>query len=244
MKQTRNLLLTGAIALVASVFSACGGGSGASNVPTDGLLGELPAVADKYLPEINDLQQQRWHSSSEENRESIAKKEDALKAEWAEAIKEVPSLEGVEIPLEAAEGMPLRPDANLKITLVTVKDDDVSIKAETTATVTKDTPCTDWNDFCMVAYDTDGNALTVNGGQCCYGISDDNIDWKANTYKEGSQGKTMFVTSSRKGTIWKNPVGWAKLAKVVMMNRNSEAFKKAKEQVEAAEAAAEAAAKK
>lgn len=239
MKQTRNLFVMGALALVAGVFTACGGGSGAgSDVPTDGLLGELPAVAAKYLPEINDLQEQRWHSSSEENREEIAKKEDALKAEWAEAIKAVPSLEGVEIPLEAAEDMPIRPDANLKITLVTIKDDDVTIKAETTAKVTKDTPCMDWNDFRMVAFDADGNALIVNGGQACYGISDDNIDWKAKTYKEGSQGKTMFITSSTKGTIWKNPAGWAKLAKVVMMNKNSEAFKKAEEQVKAAEAAA------
>ena len=37
MKQTRHLLVAGAIALVAGVFSACGGGSGSSsNVPTDG----------------------------------------------------------------------------------------------------------------------------------------------------------------------------------------------------------------
>lgn len=241
MKQTRNLLLTGAIALVAGVFSACGGGSGAgSNVPTDGVLGEVPAVAAKYLPEINELQEKRWHSSSEENREEIAKKEDALKAEWNEAIKAVPSLEGVEIPLEAAEGMPLRPEGNLKITLVTIKDDDVSIKAETTSVVTAETPCTDWNHFRMVAFDSDGNALLLNGGSACSGISDKDTNWKGlnASYKEGAKGKTMFVTSTSKGTIWKNPEGWAKLAKVVMMNKNSEAYKKAEEQVKAAEAAA------
>lgn len=241
MKQTRNLLLTGAIALMAGVFSACGGGSGAgSNVPTDGVLGEVPAVAAKYLPEINELQEKRWHSSSEENREEIAKKEDALKAEWNEAIKAVPSLEGVEIPLEAAEGMPLRPEGNLKITLVTIKDDDVSIKAETTAVFTAETPCTDTNHYQLVAFDSDGNALLLNGGSATHGISDNDTNWKGlnASYKEGAKAKTMFVTSTSKGTIWKNPEGWAKLAKVVMMNKNSEAYKKAEEQVKAAEATA------
>ncbi len=89
MKQTRHLLVAGAIALVAGVFSACGGGSGAgSNIPTDGPFGEIPSVAAKYLPEINQLQEQRWKSSSAENREEIAKKEDALKAKWDEAIRQ------------------------------------------------------------------------------------------------------------------------------------------------------------
>ena len=214
---------------------SCGDGSvGGNNIPTDGLLGELPAVAGKYLPEINELQEQRWHTSSEENREQIAKEEDALKAKWDEAIKAIPSLEGVEIPLEAAEGMPLRPDGNLKITKVTIKDDDVSIKAEATTTVTSETPCTDFNHFRMVAFDSDGNALDLQCGTVCGGISDSNINLKTTSYKAGSKGKTTFVTSQTKGNIWKNPAGWAKLAKVVMMNTESEAFLKAKQQMEAA----------
>ena len=52
MKQTRNLLLTGAMALVAGVFSACGGGNSAeaeaAAMPTDGILGELPKVVAEY----------------------------------------------------------------------------------------------------------------------------------------------------------------------------------------------------
>ncbi len=152
MKLTRNLFAAGAITLVAGVFSSCGGGSGA-NIPTDGLLGEVPSVAAKYLPEINELQEKRWHSASEENREEIAKKEDALKAEWSEAIKAAPSIEGVEIPLEVAADVPIRPDGNLKITLVLIEDDDVTIKAETTAAYTAETPCTEG--FRMVAYDSD-----------------------------------------------------------------------------------------
>ena len=241
MKQTRNLLLTGAIALVAGVFSACGGGSGAgSNVPTDGVLGEVPAVAAKYLPEINELQEKRWHSSSEENREEIAKKEDALKAEWNEAIKAVPSLEGVEIPLEAAEGLPVRPEGNLKIMLVTIKDDDVSIKAESTVVITAEPPCPATGYYRLVAFDSDGKPLILNGGSACSGISDKDTNWKGvdASYKEGAKGKTMFVTSTSKGTIWKNPEGWAKLAKVVIMDAKSDAYKQLEEQVKAAEAAA------
>ncbi len=236
MKQTRKLLAIGAIALAAGVFSACGGGSGAgSDVPTNGLLGELPAVAANYLPEINKLQEQRWNTSSEENREEIAKKEDELKAKWNEAIKAIPSLEGVEIPLEAAEGLPIRLEGNLKITLVTIKDDDVSIKAETTSIITEETPCLDY-DFSLVAFDSDGNPLLLNAGSA-YSTSDDNLVWKGGnaSYKKDAQGKTMFVTSTPKGTIWKNPAGWAKLAKVVIMDNKSEAFKKAEEHVNAAE---------
>jgi hypothetical protein len=238
MKLTSNLFAAGAIALVAGVFSACGGGSGA-NIPTDGLLGEVPSVAAKYLPEINELQEKRWHSASEENREEIARKEDALKAEWSEAIKAAPSIEGVEIPLEVAADVPIRPDGNLKITLVTIKDDDVTIKAETTAAYTAETPCTE--DFRMVAYDSDGKAILHRGGSVCSGIPDSEINWKSGgnaSYKVGAKGKVIFTTSSQKGTIWKDAEAWAKLAKVVIMNVKSDAFKKVDEQIKAAEEAA------
>lgn len=55
MKQTRHLLVVGAIALVAGVFSACGGGSGAgsaeaeaASLPIDGILGEYPKAVAEY----------------------------------------------------------------------------------------------------------------------------------------------------------------------------------------------------
>jgi len=235
-KTTRNLFAMGAFVLMAASFAACGGGSSSSsNVPTDGPLGEIPAVAGKYLPEINDLQQRRWKSSSEENREEIAKKEDALKAEWDQAIKAVPSIEGREIPLEAADDMPIRPEANLKITKVSIKDDDVSIMAESSSVVTQDVSCPEFNYYRLVAFDRDGNALATLCGSPCTGISDDNIDWKTTSYREGSQGKVRFNTP--RGAIYKNAEGWGKLAKVVMMNSNSEAFKQADEAVKASEKA-------
>ncbi len=238
MKQTRSLLVAGAIALVAGVFSACGGGSGAgSNVPTDGPFGEIPSVAAKYLPEINQLQEQRWKSSSAENREEIAKKEDALKAKWDEAIKAVPSVEGNEIPLEVSEGIDIRPEGNFKITKVTISDDDVSVKAESSLVLTASIPFTNFNDYCYVALDSDGNVLSVNCGNVFMG-KDSDADWKAKAYKEGAKSNTMFYTSSSKGNIWKNPEGWAKLAKVVIMDKKTDAYKQAEEQVKAAKEAA------
>ena len=235
MKTMRNLFVVGVIALAASVFSACGGGSGSgagSNVPTDGLLGEIPSVAAKYLPEINELQEKRWHSSSNENREEIAKKEDALKAKWNEAIKGIQSVEGNEIPLEVSEGIDIRPESNFKITKVTITDDDVSVKAESSLILTAAIKCTDFNHYCYVAFDSEGNALSVSCGNVWSG-KDQDVDWKANTYKEGAQSKTMFYTSTPKGNIWKNPVGWARLAKVVIMDSDSEAYKQAEEHVKA-----------
>ena len=54
MKTTRNLWLMGAMALVAGVFSACGGSSSnsaeaeAAALSTDGILGELPKVVAEF----------------------------------------------------------------------------------------------------------------------------------------------------------------------------------------------------
>ncbi len=89
-----------------------------------------------------------------------------------------------------------------------------------------------------MAFDRDGNALSVTCGNVFMG-KDSDIDWKANAYKEGAKSNTMFYTSSPKGNIWKNPAGWAKLAKVVIMDQKTDAYKQAEEQIKAAKEAAE-----
>ena len=54
MKKARNLMAIGAMALVAGMFSACGGGGSnsaeaeAAALPTDGILGELPKVVAEF----------------------------------------------------------------------------------------------------------------------------------------------------------------------------------------------------
>ena len=224
--KTSKLWVAGAIALAACVFSACGesgNGGSSSNLLTDGPLGELPAVAGKYLPEINELQEQRWHTSSEENREKIAKKEDALKAEWDAASKALPSLEGREIPFEAAEGVPVRPETNLKITNVTIGDDHVTIVARTTAVLTENVKFSDVSKYVLVALDRKGKPITLDGHGQAWGGKDQDIDWKAEIYREGAVGKVQFNTNKK--DIHENAEGWANLAKVVIMDKESEAYK-------------------
>ena len=57
---------------------------------------------------------------------------------------------------------------------------------------------------------------------------------KNNGYKKDSNVEITFWASD----IAENPVAWAKLAKVVIMDSTTEAYKKAEEQVKAAKEAA------
>lgn len=122
MKQTRHLLVVGAIALVAGVFSACGGGSGAgsaeaeaASLPIDGILGEYPkAVAEYEAAEA--AASAKYDEMKKTNPEEASQfwsdylnqgNTTKFKKETIPAIEK--ALEGKEIPTEVAEGLPLRP---------------------------------------------------------------------------------------------------------------------------------------
>ncbi|MBQ7419919.1 MAG: hypothetical protein IJV17_04160 [Prevotella sp.] len=231
MKQTRNLLVAGAIALVAGVFSACGGGSGAgSNIPTDGILGEVPQVVAKYVPELEKIREVIFSNASGEEKDKARAEFDALDKEWKEKVNAaLNNIGDKEIPIEAAEGVNIRPDANLKL----VKGRklgglEVTVNFETEASLTDFVKIEDFK-YEMVAYDAEGNPLGVKRG--VIQLDPDAIKdmFKINGYNKDSKMTITFWA----GHIEENPEGWAKLAKVVIMDERSDAYKQAEEQVKA-----------
>jgi len=231
MKQTRHLLVAGAIALMAGVFSACGGGSGAgsaeaeaASLPIDGILGEYPKAVAEYeaaeaaasakydeLKKTNpEKASQFWSDYLNQGNTTKFKKETIPAIEKA--------LEGKEIPTEVAEGLPLRLDKSLTL--------DNSRHARTsgkfTVGATKDTK---YSNFVPVAFDTEGKAIAFGDG----------IRVKDFIAGEGKEFTVDYFISIKKH----DAAGWAKLAKIVIMDKTNETFKQAEEQIKAAKEAAE-----
>ena len=222
MKQTRNLLLTGAIALVASVFSACGGGSNsaeaeAAALPTDGILGELPKVVAEY---------EAAEAAASAKYDELKKSDpDKAREFWTEYINQgnttkfkketlpavAKTLEGKEIPTELAEGLPLKLEKNFSL--------DDKREAHTTALLTADanqqTPVMNYK---PVAFDADGNAIATGSS----------TNWqRLYPIKEGKQMDfRLFVSVSDY-----DAARWARLQKIVIMDDKSDAYKQAEEQI-------------
>lgn len=224
MKQTRNLFLMGAIALVAGVFAACGGGSSAEAeaavLPTDGILGELPKVVAEYeaaeaaaSAKYDELKKSDPDKAKEFWKEYISQGNTTkFKKETLPAVSK--TLEGKEIPTELAEGLPLKLQKNF-----TLNDKrDAFTSALLTAEANQQTPIMNYN---AVAYDADGNAIATGNGcsnwQSLYPI------------KEGKEMNFRFFI----GVNDYDAARWAKIQKMVIMDKQSEAYKQAEEQIKA-----------
>lgn len=224
MKQTRNLLVIGAIALVAGVLTACGGGSSsaeaeAASLPTDGILGELPKVVAEYhaaeaaaSAKYDELKQSDPDKAREFWTEYINQGNTTkFKKETLPAVEK--TLEGKEIPTELEEGLPLKLEKNFTL--------DNRREAHTTALLTADanqqTPVMNYN---AVAYDADGNAIATGKGS----------NWQSlYPIKEGKQMRFSFFISVNDY----DAARWAKLQKIVIMDNKGEAYKQAEEQIKA-----------
>ena len=223
MKQTRNLLLTGAIALVVGVFSACGGGNSAeaeaAAMPTDGILGELPKVVAEY--------EAAETAASAKYDEMKKSNPDKAREFWTEYINQgnttkfkketLPAvektLEGKEIPTEVAEGLPLKLEKNF-----TLNDKrDATTTALLTADANQQTPVMNYT---PVAFDADGNAIATGRS----------TNWQSlYPIKEGKQMSfRLFISVSDY-----DAARWARLQKIVIMDNKSDAYKQAEEQIKA-----------
>ena len=235
MKQTRNLMLTGAIALVAGVFSACGGGSGA-NIPTDGILGEVPSIVATYIPELEQIRSVIFSDASDSDKEKAHKEWEEKNNEWKDKANEaLAALKDKEVPIEAAEGVKVQPEGALKLKDgQKLGDFNVSVNFECSAKLTDFVSIDDYPKYKLVAFDSEGNALGVKRGVLSLAA-----DASSNVFKDGGYKKDSGVEITFwAGNIAENPAGWAKLAKVVIMDSTSEAYKQAEEQVKAAKDAA------
>lgn len=230
MKTMKNFLILGATVLMAGLtFSACGGNNGEGNgdgdsdavssIPTDGILGELPKAVAEYA-----ASEAAANAKYEELKQSDPDKATEF---WTEYLHQgnatkfkketlptiAKTLEGKEIPTELAEGIPATIEKNFTL------DDKREAGASFvfTAEASNDTPVLM---YIPVAFDTDGNAIAVGGRSVSY--SDYPI-------KEGKKfGAGFFISPDDY-----NAAQWAKLAKIVIMDRQSDAYKQAEEQIKA-----------
>lgn len=224
MNKTGNLLVAGAIALTACVFSACGeSGNGttaeaeAASLPTDGILGELPKVVAEYEAaeaaaeaQYEELKQSDPEKAKEFWHDHIAQGNTTkFKKETLPAVTK--TLEGREIPGEVAEGLPIKLEKNFTL------DDkrDASTTGVFVAGASNETMVIN---YYPVAFDADGNAIGVGR----------NISFSDYPIKEG---KTFRVSiyMSVKG---ENAAQWARLAKIVVMDKTSDAYKQVEAQLE------------
>lgn len=226
MKKARNLMAIGAIALVAGMFSACGGGGSnsaeaeAAALPTDGILGELPKVVAEFeaAEAAVDAKYEELKKDDPEKAKAFLKEymsqgnRTKFKKETLPAAGK--ALEGKEIPTEIAEGLPLKLEKNF-----TLND---AREASTTALLTADAnQQTPFMNYQSVAYDIDGNAIATGRGcsnwQSLYPI------------KEGKQAQFGFFISINDY----DAARWARLQKIVIMDKTSEAYKQAEDQIKA-----------
>lgn len=225
MKQTRNLLVLSAIALSTGLFVACGGGtssaeSEAAAIPTDGLLGELPkVVAEYYAAEA---------AASAKYDELKASDPEKANAFWTDYISQgnttkykketLPAisktLEGIEIPAEIGEQLPMKLNGNF------VLDDsrEASVSGEFTEGASNDIQILTLK---PVAFDSDGNALAIGPR---------GINFSDYPIKPGKTFSFGFFISPDDY----NAASWAKLQKIVILDRQGEAYKQAEEQIKAA----------
>lgn len=235
MKQTSNLFAAGAIALVAGVFSACGGGSGA-NIPTDGLLGEVPSITATYVPELEQIRSVIFSDASDSKREKAHDEWEEKNNEWKTKVNEaVAALKDKEVPIEAAEGVKIQPTGNLKLQdNQKINSLKVSVNFVCPGKLADFVTIDEYPNYKLVAFDTEGNAIGVKRGVMSLDAEGLNDSMKNNGYKKDSNVEITFWA----GDIAENPAAWAKLAKVVIMDSTTEAYKKAEEQVKAAKEAA------
>ena len=227
--------LAAMIVFAAVCMTSCGGGSGsgeeADEIPTDGLLGDLPMLTAKYCNRIVDLRNKLFSAglTEEEAKKVHEEFKETEKERDAKLLLARETLKGKEIPVEVQEGYGVSVNGTLKIEF----EGKGSIDAVGTGELQKDFSNDDIINRAVVPIDTDGKAIDKG-----YGL------W----YEE--DGETS-LSNRKKGTKFVVkafvPVGqfsankyntnemkrWAKLAKYIIMDKSSDEYKKLMEQLEA-----------
>lgn len=223
MNKKRNLWVVGAIALAAGVFSACGGSSNGTEeesqketLPTDGILGELPKA-------VFDFETAEAEASAQYEEMKKSDPEKALKF-WQDYVNQgnatkfkketLPALskalEGKEIPGEVAEGLPITLEKNFTLNA----NREASTTGVFTAGASNETMVMN---YYPVAFDADDNAIDVGR----------NIGFIDYPIKEGKKFSIGYYISVKA----ENAAKWARLAKIVIMDKTSDAYKQAEAQI-------------
>ncbi|MBQ5378453.1 MAG: hypothetical protein IIU48_08035 [Prevotella sp.] len=234
---TRKFFAVGMVALVAAAFSACGGGSNSGEkatdeISTDGVLGELPKVTAYYAETLSDLRDKIFSGqvTEEEGKKALADFDALREEQKAKLLLTKDALDGKEIPVEVADDLPLKMDGNLKIE---GKNQHGSINAKGTGEFLPSINFNKTRDIVIVPIDTEGKCIEARGKGGTFTHAETH---GALNYKQGEKFElTAFITPGAH-TVKKCAADmkrWSKLAKYVVMDKNSDAYKQLKEQLEA-----------
>lgn len=222
MKKTKTLWLISATALV-TMLSACGGGSSQAEaevaaIPTDGILGELPKVVAEYeaaeaaaSAKYDELKASDPQKANEFWKEYIGQGNTTkFKKETLPAVAK--TLEGKEIPTEVAAGIPIQLEGNFVLN----DKRDAFVSGTFTAEASNQTNIFN---FYPVAFDTDGNAIDTGKG----------INFSSYPIKEGKEFSFRFFVSVNDY----DAARWARLGKIVIMDKTTDEYKQAEEYIKA-----------
>ena len=240
MKKTikKYFALVAMIAFAAVGITSCGGSSGsdseADEIPTDGLLGDLPMLTAKYCNKIVDLREKLFSGQLTENelKEARAEFDETEKERDAKLLLSKQAINGKEIPVEVQKGLAVSINGPFKIDSDGGKNE--SIHAVGTVELQKDLVYADIANLYIVPIDTDGKAIATKRGGLWY-----QEDGKTSLESMKKGMKCMIKAYVSVGSTSANSRNtsemkrWAKLAKYVIMDCNSDEFKKLKEQLEA-----------
>ena len=225
------------VALVGMSLTSCGGGSSSdsdvSDIPTDGILGDLPMLTAKYCDQVVDLREKMFSDQLSEDEQKKAKAEfDQLREEQkAKMLLGRNALDGKEIPVEVQDGVPTKVEGTLKIDGNTQG----SLNAIGTGEYTEGMSMKNYTNYVIVPIDKDGKAIETKSRGGLFGTLD---GVGAVDGKPGEKVKiTAFVSgvgvdgaNSKKANDMKR---WAKLAKYVIMDKTTDAYKQLDEQLKA-----------
>ena len=234
MKKISALMAVMAFAVLG--LTSCGGGnssdSEANDIPTDGLLGELPMLTAKYCNKIVDLREKMFSGqlTEKELQEARAEFDETEKERDAKLLLGREALNGKEIPVEVQEGVAVKLEPAMKINA----SDKSTIYAEVKGSVTKTMDYSQFRNYYMIPIDTDGKAIDTDRGGLWY---KEDGSMTLDETKEGTKLMAKAYVSVGSTSANKRNTSemkrWAKLAKFVIMDSTSDAYKKLKEQFDA-----------
>lgn len=234
MKKISALMAVMAFAVLG--LTSCGGGSGseaeANDIPTDGLLGELPMLTAKYCNKIVDLREKIFSGqlTEKEMQEARAEFDETEKERDAKILLARQALNGTQVPVEVQEGLPIKFDGVLTIE----SEGKGSILAVGKGELQKNFTWDEIPNIYIIPVTTDGKAIDTDKGGLWYKEDGETslYEWKNGTKFTVKAYVSVGSTSANKRNT-SEMKRWAKLAKFVIMDKTSDTYKKLKEQFEA-----------
>lgn len=120
-----------AIVLSGAVLISCSGSGSSSDVATDGMFGEMPALMADLGDQSVDLYKKLINSSSKEEMESLmTNKKEELEKTANEAINAaVEKMKDKEFPVEVSSNVPIKLTSPIKIDAENTKEETICFKA-------------------------------------------------------------------------------------------------------------------